>query len=123
MSQKFFRTQNNVFLLETVSVPVPTVEPEVTHHIFVGDRSGSMWGDVEGYKNTMKQVLAVEDITNEGVETSLISFSSHKDVTLHWSGVPVSEVNDLSNPYMGEIDSIRATFLTGISQGLYLALE
>jgi hypothetical protein len=116
-------TENNVFYLEQVEVPAQTVEPEVTHHIFVGDRSGSMWGDVEGYKSTIKQVLAVEDAVNPNVETSLISFSSHKDVKLHWSQVPVSEVNDLSKPYMKEVDSIRATFLTGISQGLYLALE
>lgn len=119
----FIRTENNVLYLDKISIPEPTIEKTVTHHIFVGDRSGSMWGDVEGYKSTMKQVLAVEDATSEGVETSLISFSSHKDVTLHWSRVPVSEVNDLSNRYMGEIDSIRATFLTGISQGLNLALE
>ena len=119
----FIRTESNVIYLDSINIPEPTVEPEVTHHIFVGDRSGSMWGDVEGYKGAIKQVLAVEDATGSEVETSLISFSSHNDVTLHWSRVPVPEVNDLSNPYMGEIDSIRATFLTGISQGLNLALE
>lgn len=116
-------TENNVFYLNNIDVPPQTVEPEVTHHIFVGDRSGSMWGDVEGYKSTIKQVLAIEEVAGSEVETSLISFSSHNDVSLHWSHVPVSEVNDLSNPYMGEIDSIQATFLTGISQGLNLALK
>lgn len=116
-------TESSTYYLEPVEIPPQTIERETTHHIFVGDRSGSMWGDVEGYKSTIKQVLAVEEATGSEVETTLISFSSHRDVTLHWSRVPVSEVNSLSNPYMKEVDSIRATCLTGISQGLYLALE
>ena len=119
----FIRTENNVLYLDQINIPEPSVEPEVTHHVFVVDRSGSMWGDIDGLKTSIEQVLAVEDATNEGVETTLISFSSHKDVTLHWSGVPVEEVNDLSNPHLSELRGIKATFLTGISQGLNLALE
>ena len=120
----FYRSESNLFFLDEVEqAPAPVLEPEVTHHIFVVDRSGSMWGVIDGLKSSIEQVLAVEDATNSNVETSLISFSSHRDVKLHWSGVKVEDVNNLSNPYLGELRSIQATFLTGISQGLELALE
>jgi hypothetical protein len=117
------RTENNVFLINNIDAPTPTVVPEVTHHIFVVDRSGSMWGDIDGLKSSIEQVLAVESLLNGTVNTSLISFSSHKDVTLHWSAVPAEKVTELSGPYLKELRSIRATYLTGISQGLNLALD
>lgn len=106
-------------------LPFPKVskpEPEVTHHIFVIDRSGSMFGDMDSLKSSIEQVLAVETLLNPNVLTTLISFSSHGDVTLHWSKVPASEITVLSGPYLPILRSIRATFLTGISQGLNLAL-
>lgn len=124
MSQsRFVRTENNVFYLQHLSVPTPVVTPEVTHHILVVDRSGSMWGDIEQLKQSLEQALAVESFTNEAVLTTLISFSSHGDLTLHWSKVPAEKVMELSGPYLKEIRGIRATYLTGMSQGLNLALE
>ena len=103
----FYRSESNLFFLDEVEqAPAPVLEPEVTHHIFVVDRSGSMWGVIDGLKSSIEQVLAVEDATNSNVETSLISFSSHRDVKLHWSGVKVEDVNNLSNPYLGELRSI-----------------
>jgi hypothetical protein len=122
-NKKFVRTENNIIYLSPISVPKPVVQPEVTHHIFVIDRSGSMCGDMEGLKSSIEQVLAVESFLNAAVETSLISFSSSGDVTLHWSRVPVNKVMDLSGPYLPVLRSIRATALTGISQGLNLALD
>jgi len=120
---RFIRTGSNVFYLRQIEVPTPTVSAEVTHHVMVVDRSGSMWGDIEKLKQSIEQALAVEDFTGSPVETTLISFSSHGDVTLHWSKIPVDQVMQLSNPYLGELRKIRATYLTGISQGLNLALE
>jgi hypothetical protein len=120
---RFVRTENNVYYLEGLTVPTQTVSPEVTHHVMVVDRSGSMWGDIEKLKQSVEQALAVESFQNEDVLTTLISFSSHGDVSLHWSKVPVSKVTDLAEPYVGILRSIKATFLTGISQALNLALE
>jgi hypothetical protein len=120
---RFVRTENNVYYLEGLHVPKPEVSPEVTHHVLVVDRSGSMWGDIEKLKQSIEQALAVESFNDESVQTSLISFSSHGDVTLHWSKVAVGEVTDLGKPYIGILRGIRATYLTGISQALDLALE
>ena len=120
---RFVRTENNVYYLQGLTVPTPTVSPEVTHHVLVVDRSGSMYRDIEPLKQSIEQALAVESFTNEGVQTTLISFSSHGDVTLHWSKVAVGKVTDLAEPYINILRGIRATYLTGISQALDLALE
>ena len=120
---RFARTGSNVFYLREVPVPVPTVSPEVTHHVMVVDRSGSMWGDIEKLKQSIEQALTVEDYTDADTLTTLISFSGHGDVTLHWKGIPVSEVMKLGSAQLTALRSIRATYLTGISQGLFMALE
>jgi hypothetical protein len=122
---RFFRTASNIFYLTRFLLPElqPTVAPEVTEHMFVVDRSGSMYSDIDPLKSTMEQVLGVESYINQNVLTTLISFSSHGDVTLHWSGVPANKVTELSGPYLPKLRSIRATSLTGISQALNLALE
>jgi len=113
----------SLFYLSPLPFPkVSKPEPEVTHHIFVIDRSGSMFGDMDSLKSSIEQVLAVETLLNPNVLTTLISFSSHGDVTLHWSRVAASEITVLSGPYLPILRSIRATYLTGISQGLNLAL-
>jgi hypothetical protein len=120
---RFVRTENNVYYLEGLNVPTPEVSPEVTHHVMVVDRSGSMWGDIEKLKQSIEQALAVESFQNEQVLTTLISFSTHGDVTLHWKKVPVDKITDLAEPYIKILRGIRATALTGISQALNLALE
>jgi hypothetical protein len=122
-ASRFVRTENNVYYLEGLSVPTPTVNPEVAHHILVVDRSGSMWGDIDRLKESIEQALAIESYTNGDVETTLISFSTHGDVTLHWKNVSANDVLKLDGPHIKQLRAIRATFLTGISQGLDLALE
>lgn len=119
---RFARTGTNIFYLREIDLPKVEVSPEVTHHILVVDRSGSMWGDIEKLKQSLEQALAVESAMNGSVETSLISFSTDGDVTLHWSKVTADDVMKLNNPFLGKLRSIRATFLTGISQGLRMAL-
>lgn len=124
IGNRFFRTASNTLYLTRFQVPAQQeVAPEVTEHIFVVDRSGSMYSDIAGLKSSIEQVLAVESYTNEKVLTTLISFSSHGDVTLHWAGVPADKVTELSGPYLPKLRSIQATYLTGISQGLNLALD
>ncbi len=122
-SNRFFRTASNTFFLTRFQIPEPSPAPEVTEHIFVVDRSGSMYSDIDGLKSSIEQVLAVESLLNQNVLTTLISFSSNGDVTLHWAGVPADKVTDLSGPYLPKLRSIQATYLTGISQGLNLALD
>lgn len=116
------RTSSCIYAFKGKALPKETVEREVTHHIFVVDRSGSMYGDIEMLKQSIEQVLTVESALHGDVMTSLISFSSHGDVTLHWSRVSADMVAALSAPYISELRRIRATAFTGISQGLELAL-
>lgn len=120
----FLRTVGNIFYLSPIATPpVVEVAPEVTHHVLVMDRSGSMDGDITPMLSTVEQALTGAAMGAVDVETSLISFSSDRDVTLHWSHVPVSQVTDPRQPYQGILRQIRATALTGISQGLDLALK
>lgn len=123
MQNYFVRTQNNLYYLESLAIPPIKPAKEVAHHIFVVDRSGSMYRDINPLKQTIEQSIAVESDSNGDVLTTLISFSSHGDLTLHWSKVPATKVMELSGPYIKQIRNIRATYLTGMSQGLHLALE
>lgn len=118
-----FRTQRGIYNFTQEAMPAQTIEREVTHHIFVVDRSGSMYGDIEALKQSIEQVITVESALHGEVQTSLISFSSAGDVTLHWSRVSAEMVSALSSPYISELRRIRATCFTGISQGLELALK
>lgn len=120
---RFIRTESNVYFLENRETPTQAVpEPEPTHHILVIDRSGSMWGDIDGVKASIEQALAVESLMHSQVLTTVISFSTHGDVTLHWKGIPADQVTQLNQPYIKILRGIQATSLTGISQALNLAL-
>jgi len=96
---------------------------ELSHHIMVIDRSGSMYSDIDALKHSIEQMLTAEEILGHSdVKTTLISFSSHGDVTTHWHGVPIGEVTQLNNPYIQKLRAIRSTGCTGMSQALNLAL-
>lgn len=120
---QFLRTESRVFVLDPFEVPTVKPSPVVSHHVIVIDRSGSMYSDIDPLKKALEQALAVEASTNGNVLTTLISFSSQGDVTLHWAKKTVSEVFELKNPYLNILRSIRATYLTGMSQALELALK
>jgi hypothetical protein len=104
-------------------VPLILDEPEETpaQHVLIADRSGSMHWDINPLKQALEQSLAVESLTGDPLIT-LISFSTDQDCTLHFSRVLLSEVMKLANPYLGQLRSIKATFLTGMSQALNEAL-
>lgn len=119
----FVRTEKNVYVLERLSLPKVEISPEVSHHILVVDRSGSMYSDIEALKQSIEQSLAVESMTKDETLVSLISFSTHGDVTLHWSKVSVSKIMELNQPYLNILRGIKATYLTGISQALHMALQ
>lgn len=109
-------------VLTEMVVPKATIEPTVSNHILVVDRSGSMYGDIQALKQTLEQSLAVESFGNEKVRTTLISFSSEGDCTVHWADVQAKDIPDLTKPYIKEIRNLQATCLTGMSQALVKAL-
>ena len=121
---QYLRTEKELFYLTPAELPTDLPpRPPASHHIFVVDRSGSMAGDMEALKRSLIQVLSVMSITGTDVLTSLISFSSHGDVKVHWIRARPAEIQNLKNPYLKEVEGLRATALTGISQGLQKALS
>lgn len=124
MTSYYMRSSDFIYQMDSITLPKPQLSPEVAHHILVVDRSGSMYGDIEKLKMSIEQALTVDSVTSKSdTLTTLISFSSSGDVTLHWSKVPTSKVLDAGQPYVKQLRGIRATYLTGISQGLHLALS
>ena len=120
---KFVRTKSCLYHLEPLELGVPKVEPTVAHHVFVLDRSGSMYYDINELKKQVEHVLAVNAATTGDVLTTLISFSSQGDVTVHWSRVAAREVIAGGNSYIDALHRIRATALTCISQALMEGLS
>lgn len=119
----FIRTNSSLITLSPLEVPTFSVAKEVGHHAVIVDRSGSMYGDIHSVREVIKQVFAVESVMAGETLTSLYSFSSHGDVTRHWTGVKADDVVQVSGPYMKQIDSIRSTCYTGISQAFEMALK
>lgn len=118
----YVKSSEKNYVIESMELPAkPKPLPVVTHHIFVVDRSGSMYGEIDNLKQTIEQALAA-DAVFANVKTTLISFSSHRDVTLHWANVPTTEVMKLDKPYVQILRSLRATNLTSMAQALNMAL-
>jgi len=90
--------------------------PKVTkkHHIMIVDRSGSMYGCMNDLKESLKKILALHEYTDESMLVSLVSYSSKGDVTVHFQAKPVTQISP------SEIDRLRATNMTCISQSLEL---
>ena len=82
------------------------------HHIIIVDRSGSMSCAMSDLKESLKKVLALHEYHQEGILVSLMSYSSSGDLTTHFRQVPIDKVD------MSQIDRLRATRLTCISQAL-----
>lgn len=126
MTKCYAKAGDQVLVLESLDLPKKPkkVAKPVGHHIMVIDRSGSMYGDIDKLKSSIEQSLAVNLARREteAPRTTLISFSSNGDVTLHWDSIPADQVCDSSYPYRKILQGIQATYLTGISQGLNLAL-
>ena len=100
-----------------------TSVPQISHHTLVVDRSGSMYGSMDAVKATITKVLTLDEYRNSDLLISLISYSGHGDVTVHFERVPVSSIMEDGSTYQQEIKTIRATYLTCISQGLAEALK
>jgi hypothetical protein len=111
------------YFVDEVEVPKPVLEPTVSHHIVVVDRSGSMWGVMDDTKTMVEKVMTVEEFTSSGLLLTLISYSSKGDYTVHFSRTAVGDVLDPKQGHIQKIRDIRATCLTSISGALDEALK
>ena len=106
---------SNLTATPAKSIPVPS------HLILDIDRSGSMCGDINALKDMVIKLLTITEYQQSTMLVSLISYSSHGDVTLHFERIPVTEIMKTNSPYIQKVKSIRATCMTGMSQSLKLA--
>ena len=118
----FSGTPREYFLVDEIDVPKPVLEPTVSHHIVVVDRSGSMYGVMNDTKAMVEKVMTVEEFASSGLLLTLISYSSKGDFTVHVCRRKVSEVLDPNNGFVEQIRSIRATCFTSVSGALTEAL-
>jgi Mg-chelatase subunit ChlD len=95
-----------------------TAVKEVSHHIILVDRSGSMYRDLPDLKNTLLKLLTLEEYRDEEMKVSLISYSSQGDVTTHFNRVAVEDVMANGSAEQEAIRQMRVTGLTCISQAL-----
>lgn len=89
-----------------------TVAPEVTHHIFVVDRSGSMYYDMEALRSMLEKLLTLAEYKDSAMLATLISYSSSGDYTVHFSRKTVA---DIMRPGSAEVESIRQLRVTGLT--------
>ena len=98
--------------LETTKAKAPS------HHIVCIDRSGSMYGDMDAMKATVEKVFTLQEFADPSLLVSIISTSSSGDVTVHCRRVPITEVMAPGSKHLQAVRSIRATYLTCLSQAL-----
>lgn len=109
------------YLVDTVTAATsttPSSDEGLSHHIIVLDRSGSMYYDIGAIKTMLVKFLTLQEYQDANLKVSLISYSSQGDLTTHFAKVRVSEVMADNSPYLQEIQKIRVTGLTCISQAL-----
>ncbi|MDJ1175250.1 vWA domain-containing protein [Roseofilum capinflatum] len=100
-----------------------TGEAAIAHSIIAIDRSGSMYHDINPLKETLIKLLTLEEYTHSQLLITLISYSSQGNLISHFQRVPIQEVMKLNSSYLQEIQNIRVSGATCISQALQLATE
>lgn len=93
-----------------------TPDLRTCHHIFVLDRSGSMYGCIAGMQDTVIKLVAADELHRKNVVISVISYSSNGDVTVHVRRICAPKFNSSS------LVNMFASGLTSISGGLCAAL-
>ena len=94
---------------------------QVSHHIIIVDRSGSMYYDLGDLKNTLLKILTLDEYRDSGMKVSLLSYSSQGDMTAHFEKVTVEQIMATGSPQQEAIRQLRVTGLTCISQALEYA--
>lgn len=111
------------FIVSEMEVPKPVLEPTVSHHVVIVDRSGSMYGVMKDTRAMVEKVMTVEEFASSEMLVTLISYSSYGDYTTHFARKKVSEVLDPNGGLVDEIRKINATCLTSVSSALTEALN
>ncbi|NDE14986.1 VWA domain-containing protein [bacterium] len=119
----FTGTPKEFYFVDEVEVPKPVLEPTVSHHVVIVDRSGSMYSAMKDTRAMVEKVMVAEEFTNSELLLTLISYSSKGDFTLHFGRKKVSEVLDPNNGFVDQIRSIQATCLTSVSGALEESLK
>lgn len=94
----------------------PVAEPSDV--IFVVDRSGSMYGDMDPMKAMLEKFMAVSEWKNPRLRFSLITYSSKGDVRVEFRHVTAEAAMAPGSAELRAVRAIRATAMTCISQGL-----
>lgn len=97
------------------------VAPQAAHHIFVVDRSGSMYHDITAVRVMMEKLLTLSEYRDSSMLVTLISYSSKGDCTVHFSRKTCGEIMRPGSAEVEAIRQIRVTGLTCISQALEMA--
>lgn len=92
-----------------------------SHHIIIVDRSGSMYNDINSLKTYLKKFLTLQEYVDSGMKISLLSYSSSGDLRSHFERIEVKDVMAEGSTYLSQINEIRASGLTCISQALQKA--
>jgi hypothetical protein len=111
------------FIVSEMEVPKPVLEPTVSHHVVIVDRSGSMYGVMKDTRAMVEKVMTVEEFASSEMLATLISYSSYGDYTTHFARKKISEVLDPNTGRVDEIRGINATCLTSVSSALTEALN
>ena len=114
------------YLVEPAELPREPAKKKtktVAHSVIVVDRSGSMYSDLPGTKETLLKILTLDEYAQFNLVVTLISYSSEGDVKAHFERVPIREIMKKDSKYQKEIKSIRTSAATCISQGLRMATE
>lgn len=102
---------------------LPTSVQNPSHLILVVDRSGSMYGSMAELRQQLSKLLTLSEYKDADLSVSLISYSGTGDCTTHFDHVRVSDIMAPNSPQQKAIQSLEATFLTCISQGLDRAVH
>ena len=98
-------------------------EPQISHHIIIVDRSGSMYSDMPALRTTLLKLLTLDEYAHSEMRVTLISYSSQGDMSVHFHRVTIEEVMAPGSVHYREIENLRVTGLTCISQALAAAKE
>jgi hypothetical protein len=80
-----------------------------------------MCSDLPDIRKTVEEILTLDEFNAPDLRVSLITYSSHGDVRLHFEKVTVEEVMTKNSPHIREIRNLQVRGLTCISQGLKMA--
>lgn len=101
-------------VVERVELPdaPKNVVPEVTHHVFLVDCSGSMYYDLPALRTMIEKLLTLEEYRDSSMLATLISYSSSGDVTVHFARKTIAEI---LRPGSAEVEQIRSMHVKGLT--------